>query len=59
MNWYRARWRYLRLPPLYAEIYDIPKEEEEGEESEGEGEGQEEGDKLEGAGTSDTPGGRL
>ena len=23
--WYRARWQRVELPPLFAEIYDIPK----------------------------------
>src|ERR1700761_4264932 len=28
LNWYRMNWRLLKLPPLYAEIYEIPKDEE-------------------------------
>jgi nuclear receptor subfamily 1 group D protein 3 len=25
LRWYRARWSVVALPPLFAEIYDIPK----------------------------------
>lgn len=25
LGWYRMNWRRLKLPPLYAEIYDVPK----------------------------------
>ena len=25
LRWYRARWQLVELPPLFAEIYDIPK----------------------------------
>ena len=25
LRWYRARWQRVELPPLFAEIYDIPK----------------------------------
>ena len=25
LRWYRARWQHVELPPLFAEIYDIPK----------------------------------
>ena len=28
LEWFRANWLRLRLPPLFAEIYDIPKIEE-------------------------------
>lgn len=28
LAWYRINWNQLRLPPLFAEIYDIPKSEE-------------------------------
>jgi nuclear receptor subfamily 1 group D protein 3 len=28
LGWYRMNWRRVKLPPLYAEIYDIPKSEE-------------------------------
>ena len=29
IDWYRQHWLQLKLPPLYAEIYDIPKLENE------------------------------
>ena len=30
LHWYRLQWKYLTtLPPLFAEIFDIPKSEEE------------------------------
>lgn len=25
LNWYRMNWRRFQLPPLFAEIYDVPK----------------------------------
>jgi nuclear receptor subfamily 1 group D protein 3 len=25
LDWFRANWHRLRLPPLFAEIFDIPK----------------------------------
>lgn len=25
LRWYRAQWHRVELPPLFAEIYDIPK----------------------------------
>lgn len=28
LQWYRSQWKRLKVPPLYAEIYDIPKNEE-------------------------------
>lgn len=28
LQWYRSRWEKVKLPPLFAEIYDIPKHEE-------------------------------
>lgn len=28
LDWLRANWTTLRLPPLFAEIFDIPKAEE-------------------------------
>lgn len=28
LEWLRAHWRQLKLPPLFAEIFDIPKTEE-------------------------------
>lgn len=30
LNYYRARWQALKLPPLFAEVYDFPKLEEQG-----------------------------
>jgi nuclear receptor subfamily 1 group D protein 3 len=29
LQWFRANWTRLKLPPLFAEIFDIPKCEEE------------------------------
>lgn len=31
LDWFRNRWRYLQLPPLFAELFDIPKAEDEAE----------------------------
>lgn len=28
LNWFRSNWSRLKLPPLFAEIFDIPKCEE-------------------------------
>jgi len=28
LSWFRAQWTRLKLPPLFAEIFDIPKHEE-------------------------------
>lgn len=28
LDWFRLNWNRLRLPPLFAEIFDIPKSEE-------------------------------
>ena len=29
LQWFRANWTRLKLPPLFAEIFDIPKSEDE------------------------------
>ena len=28
LMWYRQRWKFLQLPPLFSEIFDIPKPED-------------------------------
>ena len=30
LNYYRARWQSMKLPPLFAEVYDFPKAEDQG-----------------------------
>lgn len=31
LDWFRDKWRHLQLPPLFAELFDIPKAEDEAE----------------------------